>query len=98
MAEAVTMAIIFRLLQLACCHLCLFVCLFVGSAFHGRDIVMHPETGQSLISLHSSWITLWSSPLWKQPKFGISTFYGHLEYSALETTELVAKHFGMDLQ
>jgi hypothetical protein len=35
---------------------------FVGSAFQVRDIVMHPETGQSLVSLHAR--VMWS-PLQK---------------------------------
>ncbi len=51
---------------LACCHLCLFV----GSALHGRDIVMHPETGQSLIypfilaGLHCGVVHLETAKVW----------------------------------
>lgn len=34
---------------------------FIGSALQGRDIVMHPGMGQSLVSLHS-WV-MWSSTI-----------------------------------
>lgn len=38
----------------------------LGSVLEGREIVMHSETGQSLVSLHSR--VMWS------PKFGTPTF------------------------
>jgi hypothetical protein len=38
----------------------------LGSVVEGREIVMHPETGQSLVSLHSR--VMWN------PKFGTAKF------------------------
>jgi hypothetical protein len=31
-----------------------FLLNFIGSAIQGRDVVMHPEMSQSLVSLHST--------------------------------------------